>query len=233
MISYFGVIFSQFLIPEPISGPIWFPISGRRPETYFLAGRLDRNSNSRFFAPFSGPSWHLPRQPPLGQPLSSQFALHARFTRLRILLREYCFGEEKLTELFQKELAGRVGRKSKQCPARWCPENVAGECLRTRFPRHGLPLREQLNAVQVMALNPHPFPCFVGYPWSFLRRRTNMQQLTCNIDLSRSFYYLFFSFVLLLELKPFVSKGKVLGEKFWKSVKKCEKVWKFWNDFAL
>ena len=38
-----------------------------------------------------------------------------------------------------------------------------------------------------------------------------MQQLTYNIDLSRSFYYLFFSFVLI-ELKPFVSKGKVLGK---------------------
>ena len=45
------------------------------------------------------------------------------------------------------------------------------------------------------------------------RRRTNVQQLTCKIDSSRSFYYLFFSFVLL-ELKPFVFKWKVLGEKF-------------------
>ena len=45
------------------------------------------------------------------------------------------------------------------------------------------------------------------------RRRTNVQQLTCKIDLSNFFYYLFFSFVLL-ELKPFVLKGKVLGEKF-------------------
>ena len=43
-------------------------------------------------------------------------------------------------------------------------------------------------------------------------RRTNVQQLTCNIDSSRSFYYFFFSFVLI-ELKPFVLKGKVLGEK--------------------
>ena len=42
-------------------------------------------------------------------------------------------------------------------------------------------------------------------------RRTNVQQLTCNIDLSCSFYYLFFSFVLL-ELKPFDLKGKVLGK---------------------
>ena len=46
-----------------------------------------------------------------------------------------------------------------------------------------------------------------------------MQQLTCNIDLSGSFYYLFFSFVLI-ELKPFVLKGKVLGENY---EKKCEK----------
>ena len=45
-----------------------------------------------------------------------------------------------------------------------------------------------------------------------------MQQLTCNIDLSRSFDYHFFSLVLL-ELKPFVLKGKVLEEKFSKSVK--------------
>ena len=45
-----------------------------------------------------------------------------------------------------------------------------------------------------------------------------MQQLTCNIDLSNYFYYLFFSFVLI-ELKPFVLKGKVLGEKI---LKKCE-----------
>ena len=40
-----------------------------------------------------------------------------------------------------------------------------------------------------------------------------MQQPTRKIDLSNSFYYFFFSFVLL-ELKPFVFKGKVLGEKF-------------------
>ena len=50
-----------------------------------------------------------------------------------------------------------------------------------------------------------------------------MQKLTCKIDLSNYFYYLFFSFVRL-ELKPFVLKGKVLGEKLWKSVKNYEKV---------
>ena len=57
-----------------------------------------------------------------------------------------------------------------------------------------------------------------------------MQQLTCNIDLSRSFYYLFFSFVLI-ELKPFVLKGESPGgkimkkyEKVRKSAKKCKKL---------
>ena len=50
-----------------------------------------------------------------------------------------------------------------------------------------------------------------------------MQQLTCKIDLSNYFYYLFFSFVLI-ELKPFVLKGKVLGEKFWKNSEKVLKI---------
>ena len=51
-----------------------------------------------------------------------------------------------------------------------------------------------------------------------------MQQLTCNIDLSCSFYYFFFSFVLI-ELKPFVVKGKSWG-------KKCGKVWKILKRFC-
>ena len=55
------------------------------------------------------------------------------------------------------------------------------------------------------------------------RRRTNLQQLTCKIDLSNYFYYLFFSFVLI-ELKPFVLKGKVLGEKVLKSAKNYETI---------
>ena len=33
---------------------------------------------------------------------------------------------------------------------RWCLVNSAGECLQTRFARHGLPLREHLNSVQLM-----------------------------------------------------------------------------------
>ena len=63
---------------------------------------------------------------------------------------------------------------------------------------------------------------------NIFRRRTNVQQLTCNIDLSCSFSYFFFSFALI-ERKPFVLKGKDLGQKFWKRVKKCEKCEKFWN----
>ena len=63
------------------------------------------------------------------------------------------------------------------------------------------------------------------------QRRTNVQQLTCKIDSSNSFYYLFFSFIIL-ELKPLVLKGKVRGEKLWKSAKKCEKVRKIMKRFC-
>ena len=51
-----------------------------------------------------------------------------------------------------------------------------------------------------------------GGRYTVYRRRTNVQQLTCKIDSSNSFYYLFFSFIIL-ELKPLVLKGKVRGEK--------------------
>ena len=56
-----------------------------------------------------------------------------------------------------------------------------------------------------------------------IQRRTNVQQLTCNVDLSSSF---FLSFLLFSSLwaKALCFEGEVLGEKFWKSVKKCEKV---------
>ena len=40
-----------------------------------------------------------------------------------------------------------------------------------------------------------------------------MQQLTCKIDLPFLFI-IFSSPFVLIELKPFVFKGKVLGEKF-------------------
>ena len=39
-----GPICFPIVILGPISGPSWFPILARRPETYFLAGRLDRKS---------------------------------------------------------------------------------------------------------------------------------------------------------------------------------------------
>ena len=71
---------------------------------------------------------------------------------------------------------------------------------------------------------PRDFPRVFGGSSMFMeRRRTNVQQLTCNIDLSSSFYYLFFSFVLL-ELEPFVFKWKVLGEKFGKVPKSVKSV---------
>ena len=52
------------------------------------------------------------------------------------------------------------------------------------------------------------------------RRRTNVQQLTCNSDASCSFYYLFFSFVLI-ELKTFCFEEESPGGK---TLKMCEKV---------
>ena len=57
------------------------------------------------------------------------------------------------------------------------------------------------------------------YIMGYFRRRTNVQQLTCNIDLSNYFYYIFFAFVLI-ELKPFVLKGKVLGKTSEKKMQK-------------
>ena len=47
-----------------------------------------------------------------------------------------------------------------------------------------------------------------------------MQQLTCKIDSSNSFYYLFFSFIIL-ELKAPCFEGKSPGGKI---MKKCQKV---------
>ena len=76
--------------------------------------------------------------------------------------------------------------------------------MKTGIPKAGLPKTTQ--AILRAKKQPHT----KNKPQ--IRRRTNVQQLTCKIDLPFSFYYLFFSFVLL-ELKPFVSKGKVLGEK--------------------
>ena len=62
------------------------------------------------------------------------------------------------------------------------------------------------------------------------RRRTNVQQLTCNIDLSCSCCYFFFSFVLI-ELEPLVLKGKSPGGKILKknvkSVKNSETILPF------
>ena len=90
---------------------------------------------------------------------------------------------------------------------------VDGNLGSTAVPYHGLEVVILHNMASKVV-----FGCV-----SFLvldRRRTTVQQLTCKIDLSDSFYYLFFSFVLI-ELKPFVLKGKVPGKN---SEKMCEKV---------
>ena len=47
-----------------------------------------------------------------------------------------------------------------------------------------------------------------------------MQQLTCNIDLSNSFYYLFFCFVLIELAKTLCFEGESPGGKI---LKMCEK----------
>ena len=59
-----------------------------------------------------------------------------------------------------------------------------------------------------------------------------MQQLTCKIDSSSSFYYLFFSFILL-ELKAFVFEGESPGGKILKKVpKSVKKVLKIMKRFC-
>ena len=68
-----------------------------------------------------------------------------------------------------------------------------------------------------MALKPHE--------WPLNRRRTNVQQLTCNIDLSCTFYYMFFCFVLF-ELKPLALKGKVPDGKSRKTPLASPCAWK-------
>ena len=55
-----------------------------------------------------------------------------------------------------------------------------------------------------------------------------MQQLTCKIDSSNYFYYLFFSFIIL-ELKPFVFEGESPGGNI---LKKCQKVPKSMKRFC-
>ena len=62
------------------------------------------------------------------------------------------------------------------------------------------------------------------------RRRTNVQQLTCNIDLSRSFYYLFFSFALLELALALCFEGESPGGKI---MKKCEKFWKSVKNYEM
>ena len=64
------------------------------------------------------------------------------------------------------------------------------------------------------------------------RRRTNVQQLTCNIDLSVLF--IIFSFFGSPWAKTLCFEGESPGGKMLKKCEKsAEKCGKFWNDFAL
>ena len=55
------------------------------------------------------------------------------------------------------------------------------------------------------------------------RRRTKRATTNVQHRFVQLFYIFFFFSFVLIELKPFVLKGNVLGEKFWKSVKKVRK----------
>ena len=117
---------------------------------------------------------------------------------------------------FSKPLTPRLLSEVPGCTS-WRPSQ--------RSPQRPPSLSEPLKPVAPIPAAPLSFSdaCFARehmqkFPVQFLPaeplmpRRTNVQQLTCKIDLSNSFYYLFFSFVIL-ELKPFVLKGEVPGEK--------------------
>ena len=125
-------------------------------------------------------------------------------------------------ELFGKSKGG-LSKWGLKVPVHNCPRLPAiVVILRPKFPLERGPKGPQKCTIVddcAKITDSGLKPPFIGT----YRRRTNVQQLTCNINLSSSFYYLFFSFVLI-GIKPFVLKGKALGEKFWKSVKKCEQV---------
>ena len=60
---------------------------------------------------------------------------------------------------------------------------------------------------------------------------------TCNNQCAKSICPVIFLLFFLLFCSPWAKtlcflKGKVLGEKFWKSVKKCEKVWTIMKRFC-
>ena len=85
--------------------------------------------------------------------------------------------------------------------------------LRSFAPFCGLALRCERPRFERLRLGTPESSDFLIADWGVIcRRRTNVQQLTCKIDSSNSFYYLLFSFIIL-ELKPLVLKRKVRGEK--------------------
>ena len=90
---------------------------------------------------------------------------------------------------------------SKQCPSRWCESQriFAGECLQTRFARHGLtspPLREHLNNVQLMVSGGY---CGGALPdtvcWTRLRNTWIAACLSYGTDYDRGLFTANFVFI--------------------------------------
>ena len=75
----------------------------------------------------------------------------------------------------------------------------------------------------------HPQNCAFSLRAFEIRRRTNVQQLTCKIDLSSSFFLLSFLLFCSHWAKTFCFEGKSPGGKI---LKKCEEVWKItlWHE---
>ena len=137
------------------------------------------------------------------------FAVHAVFciwgSSLALdLSRSVILGAQKLTQTSSKGFS----REFLKCPVLERGEKQLAKCpfLQAKRPCFKTPLN-WTGSFSFSLLKKK-----LGLPLE-CRRRTDVQQLTCNIDFSCYFYYFFFSFVLL-ELQPFVLKGKVLGEKF-------------------
>ena len=113
----------------------------------------------------------------------------------------------------------------------WLPHE--NPITKASLPRqaHGLTLKTSQRSYRAIP----GWPTLPGCPWPALdpsanlmcRRRTNVQQLTCKIDSSNSFYYLFFSFIIFelifyyLWAKTPCFEGESPGGK---SAKKCQKV---------
>ena len=99
-------------------------------------------------------------------------------------------------------------KNEKWGPARWTQE-WSWSWFGHRWQPKG-PFRTK-NTTTIPKIVNYYAVVFLLRPPKIYRRRTNVQQLACNINLCCSFYYLFFSFVLI-ELKPLFWMGKSWGK---------------------